>query len=71
MADVPNSNGTGVLLIVARLVIAGLVFSAWFGLAQSRASKLAMAVVRGSTMKGTPKGELNHFHALTAPRPGS
>lgn len=39
--------GTDLPLIVAWLVIAGLVFTAWFGLIQARKLKLAFDVVRG------------------------
>ncbi|MFF9755914.1 alanine/glycine:cation symporter family protein [Streptomyces sp. NPDC014344] len=58
--------GTDLPLIVAWLVIAGLVFTAWFGLIQARKLKLAFDVVRGRyDEKGSP-GEVNHFQALTA-----
>ncbi|MEU0576292.1 alanine/glycine:cation symporter family protein [Streptomyces griseoincarnatus] len=59
-------NGAELPLIVAWLVIAGLVFSAWFGLIQVRKFKLALEVVRGKyDEKGAP-GEVSHFQALTA-----
>ncbi|MFF0685531.1 alanine/glycine:cation symporter family protein [Streptomyces albogriseolus] len=58
--------GTDLPLIVAWLVIAGLVFTAWFGLIQARKLKLAFDVVRGRyDEKGSP-GEVSHFQALTA-----
>ncbi len=58
--------GTDLPLIVAWLVIAGLVFTAWFGLVQARKLKLAFDVVRGRyDEKGSP-GEVSHFQALTA-----
>ncbi|MEU2989201.1 alanine/glycine:cation symporter family protein [Streptomyces griseoincarnatus] len=58
--------GTDLPLIVAWLVIAGLVFTSWFGLIQARKLKLAFDVVRGRyDEKGSP-GEVNHFQALTA-----
>ncbi|WSQ12874.1 alanine:cation symporter family protein [Streptomyces sp. NBC_01231] len=57
---------TDLPLIVAWLVIAGLVFTGWFGLIQVRKFKLAIDVVRGKyDEKGSP-GEVNHFQALTA-----
>ncbi|MEV5233224.1 alanine/glycine:cation symporter family protein [Streptomyces pseudogriseolus] len=59
-------GGTDLPLIVAWLVIAGLVFTTWFGLVQARKLKLAFDVVRGRyDEKGSP-GEVNHFQALTA-----
>ncbi|MFJ9601275.1 alanine/glycine:cation symporter family protein [Streptomyces althioticus] len=58
--------GADLPLIVAWLVIAGLVFTAWFGLIQARKLKLAFDVVRGRyDEKGSP-GEVSHFQALTA-----
>ncbi|MFG2026315.1 alanine/glycine:cation symporter family protein [Streptomyces sp. NPDC048825] len=59
-------GGTDLPLIVAWLVIAGLIFTTWFGLIQVRKFKLAIDVVRGKyDEKGSP-GEVNHFQALTA-----
>ncbi|GAA2526962.1 MULTISPECIES: alanine/glycine:cation symporter family protein [Streptomyces] len=59
-------GGTELPLIVAWLVVAGLVFTGWFGLLQARKLKLALDVVRGKyDEKGSP-GEVNHFQALTA-----
>ncbi|MER5552817.1 alanine/glycine:cation symporter family protein [Streptomyces sp. NPDC002793] len=58
--------GTGLPLIVAWLVVAGLVFTGWFGFIQIRKFRLAIDVVRGRfDEKGAP-GEVNHFQALTA-----
>ncbi|WNZ11157.1 alanine/glycine:cation symporter family protein [Streptomyces sp. 11x1] len=53
-------------LIVAWLVIAGLVFTSWFGLIQVRKFKLALEVVRGKYDEDDSPGEVNHFQALTA-----
>ncbi|WP_328771265.1 alanine/glycine:cation symporter family protein [Streptomyces sp. NBC_00286] len=53
-------------LIVAWLVIAGLVFTTWFGLIQVRRFKLAFDVVRGKYDEDGSPGEVNHFQALTA-----
>lgn len=59
-------GGTELPLIVAWLVVAGLVFTTWFGFIQVRGFKLALAVVRGKyDDKGAP-GEVTHFQALTA-----
>lgn len=58
--------GTDLPLIVAWLVIAGLVFTAWFGLIQARKLKLAFDVVRGKYDEDDAPGEVNHFQALTA-----
>src|SRR5690606_11059391 len=52
--------------IVAWLVIAGLVFTGWFGLVQARKIKLAVDVVRGKYDEKDAPGEVNHFQALTA-----
>ncbi|WP_042173315.1 sodium:alanine symporter family protein [Streptomyces sp. NBRC 110035] len=59
-------GGTDLPLIVAWLVIAGLVFTGWFGLVQVRKFKLAIDVVRGKYDEDGSPGEVNHFQALTA-----
>ncbi len=59
-------GGTKLPLIVAWLVIAGLVFTTWFGLVQVRKFKLAVDVVRGKYDEKGSAGEVNHFQALTA-----
>ncbi|MEY9488338.1 AGCS family alanine or glycine:cation symporter [Streptomyces calvus] len=59
-------GGTELPLIVAWLVVAGLVFTAWFGLLQARKLKLAVDVVRGKYDEDGSPGEVNHFQALTA-----
>ncbi|MCX2925221.1 alanine/glycine:cation symporter family protein [Streptomyces sp. NEAU-W12] len=59
-------GGTDLPLIVAWLVIAGLVFTGWFGLVQVRKFKLALDVVRGKYDEDGSPGEVNHFQALTA-----
>ncbi|MFJ3961213.1 alanine/glycine:cation symporter family protein [Streptomyces sp. NPDC090036] len=58
--------GTQLPLIVAWLVVAGLVFSGWFGLVQIRKFRLAIDVVRGKYDEKGSAGEVNHFQALTA-----
>ncbi|MEU3047282.1 alanine/glycine:cation symporter family protein [Streptomyces sp. NPDC006984] len=59
-------NGTDLPLIVAWLVVAGLVFSTWFGFIQIRKFRLAVDVVRGKYDDKNSAGEVNHFQALTA-----
>ncbi|MGI5447653.1 alanine/glycine:cation symporter family protein [Streptomyces sp. CA-243310] len=59
-------GGTDLPLIVAWLVVAGLVFSGWFGLVQIRKFRLAVNVVRGKYDEKGSAGEVNHFQALTA-----
>ncbi|MBD0841902.1 MULTISPECIES: alanine/glycine:cation symporter family protein [unclassified Streptomyces] len=59
-------NGTDLPLIVAWLVIAGLVFTGWFGFVQLRKFKLALDVVRGKYDEKDSAGEVSHFQALTA-----
>ncbi|MFG2678153.1 alanine/glycine:cation symporter family protein [Streptomyces sp. NPDC048392] len=59
-------GGTDLPLIVAWLVVAGLVFSSWFGFIQVRKFKLAFDVVRGKYDEKGSAGEVNHFQALTA-----
>ncbi|MBC7272630.1 MAG: alanine:cation symporter family protein [Streptomyces sp.] len=57
---------TDLPLIVAWLVVAGLVFTGWFGLIQLRKFKLAFDVVRGKYDEKGAAGEVSHFQALTA-----
>ncbi|MER7622192.1 alanine/glycine:cation symporter family protein [Streptomyces sp. NPDC126503] len=59
-------GGTELPLIVAWLVVAGLVFTAWFGFVQLRKFRLAIDVVRGKYDEKGSTGEVNHFQALTA-----
>ncbi|WP_329274131.1 alanine/glycine:cation symporter family protein [Streptomyces sp. NBC_00691] len=58
--------GTELPLIVAWLVVAGLVFTGWFGFVQLRKFRLAIDVVRGKYDEKGSAGEVNHFQALTA-----
>ncbi|WP_327345483.1 alanine/glycine:cation symporter family protein [Streptomyces europaeiscabiei] len=60
------TGSTELPLIVAWLVVAGLVFTGWFGLIQVRKFKLALDVVRGKYDEKDSPGEVNHFQALTA-----
>jgi AGCS family alanine or glycine:cation symporter len=59
-------GGTELPLIVAWLVVAGLVFTGWFGLVQVRKFKLAFDVVRGKYDEKGSTGEVNHFQAASA-----
>ncbi|MEU3730447.1 alanine/glycine:cation symporter family protein [Streptomyces sp. NPDC033538] len=59
-------GGADLPLIVAWLVVAGLVFTSWFGLVQVRKFRLAIDVVRGKYDEKGSAGEVNHFQALTA-----
>ncbi|MGW0563633.1 alanine/glycine:cation symporter family protein [Streptomyces sp. NPDC003016] len=59
-------GGANLPLIVAWLVVAGLVFTGWFGLVQVRKFRLALDVVRGKYDEEGSDGEVNHFQALTA-----
>ncbi|MEU1798801.1 alanine:cation symporter family protein, partial [Streptomyces californicus] len=59
-------GGADVPLIVTWLVLAGLVFTSWFGLIQVRKFRLAVDVVRGKYDDKDSAGEVNHFQALTA-----
>ncbi|GAP49862.1 alanine/glycine:cation symporter family protein [Streptomyces azureus] len=59
-------GGTDLPLIVAWLVVAGLVFTGWFGFVQLRKFRLAVDVVRGKYDEKGSAGEVNHFQALTA-----
>ncbi|CAL9350535.1 Amino-acid carrier protein AlsT [Streptomyces sp. enrichment culture] len=59
-------GGADLPLIVAWLVVAGLVFTGWFGFVQLRKFKLAVDVVRGKYDEKGSAGEVNHFQALTA-----
>lgn len=59
-------GGTDLPLIVVWLVVAGLVFTGWFGFVQLRKFRLAVDVVRGKYDEKGSAGEVNHFQALTA-----
>ncbi len=61
-----NVAGAEVPLIVTWLVVAGLVFTGWFGFIQVRKFRLAVDVVRGKYDDKDSPGEVNHFQALTA-----
>ncbi|MEU5431293.1 alanine/glycine:cation symporter family protein [Streptomyces olivoreticuli] len=52
--------------IVAWLVVAGAVFTCWFGFVQLRGIRLALDLVRGKYSRSDDPGEVSHFQALTA-----
>jgi AGCS family alanine or glycine:cation symporter len=52
--------------IVGWLILAGVVFSAYFGFAQLRHLGVALRLVRGKYDQKDAPGEVNHFQALTS-----
>ncbi|WP_199431890.1 alanine/glycine:cation symporter family protein [Qaidamihabitans albus] len=52
--------------IVSWLVLAGFVFTIYFGFIQFRGFKLATKVLRGKYTKDDEPGEISHFQALSA-----
>lgn len=63
--DVPLF-GADFPLIVGWLVVAGTIFSVYFGLAQFRYLRTALKVVRGKYDQEDAPGEISHFQALTS-----
>ncbi|MCX2971460.1 MULTISPECIES: alanine/glycine:cation symporter family protein [Streptomyces] len=61
-----NVFGTDFPLIVGWLVVAGAVFSAYFGFAQFRHVRIATRLVRGKYDQKDAPGEVPHFQALTS-----
>ncbi|WP_432523559.1 alanine/glycine:cation symporter family protein [Kineococcus sp. SYSU DK006] len=53
-------------LIVGWLVLAGLVFTAYFGVIQVRGLKVAVETIRGRFSRDDDPGEVSHFQALTS-----
>ena len=53
-------------LIVGWLVLAGVVFTAYFGFIQFRGFKVALETVRGRFSRDDDPGEVTHFQALTS-----
>lgn len=58
--------GTSLPLIVVWLVVAGAVFSVYFGFAQVRHLRTAFRLVRGKYEQKNAPGEITHFQALTS-----
>jgi len=63
--------GTAFPWIVGWLVLAGLIFSVYFGFIQFRAFKLATEVVRGKYTREDEPGEIPHFQALASALSGT
>ena len=63
--------GTTFPLIVGWLVLAGLVFTAYFGFIQFRGFKVALQVVKGRYGRDDDPGEVTHFQALTSALSGT
>lgn len=61
-----NLFGTDFPLIVGWLVLAGLVFTTYFGLVQVRHFPTALKLVRGKYEQPGAPGEVPHFQALTS-----
>ena len=57
--------------IVAWLVLAGTVFTVYFGFIQFRSTRLALRLVRGKYSRGDDPGEITHFQALSSALSGT
>ncbi|MEV1294856.1 alanine/glycine:cation symporter family protein [Pseudonocardia sp. NPDC049635] len=57
--------------IVAWLVLAGAIFTVYFGFVQFRNFPLAIALVRGRLTRDDEPGEITHFQALTSALSGT
>ncbi|MDB1089516.1 alanine/glycine:cation symporter family protein [Streptomyces sp. ACA25] len=64
-------GGASIMPIVLWLVVAGVIFSAYFGLAQVRHLKTAFRIVRGKYDQKNAPGEVTHFQALTSALSGT
>jgi len=58
--------GTSFPWIVAWLVLAGAIFTAYFGFIQVRGIKLSLQLLRGRYSKDDDPGEITHFQALSS-----
>ncbi|MPY79203.1 MAG: amino acid carrier protein [Actinophytocola sp.] len=57
--------------IVGWLVVAGLIFSLYFGFIQFRAFKLSTQILRGKYTRDDEPGEISHFQALSSALSGT
>lgn len=57
--------------IVAWLILAGVIFTIYFGFVQFRAFALALRIVRGRYTRADEPGEITHFQALTSALSGT
>lgn len=57
--------------IVGWLVLAGLVFTVYFGFVQFRSFRLATEIVRGKYTRNDEPGEITHFQALSSALSGT
>lgn len=64
-AEVPLF-GTSFPWIVGWLILAGVIFTIYFGFVQFRSFALALAIVRGKYTRKDEPGEISHFQALTS-----
>jgi AGCS family alanine or glycine:cation symporter len=64
-------GGTVFPWIVGWLVLAGLVFTVYFGFVQFRSFKLATQIVRGKYTRDDEPGEITHFQALSSALSGT
>lgn len=64
-AEVPLF-GTSFPWIVGWLILAGVIFTIYFGFVQFRSFALALAIVRGKYTRKNEPGEISHFQALTS-----
>ncbi|WP_219416097.1 alanine/glycine:cation symporter family protein [Pseudonocardia nigra] len=64
-------GGTVFPWIVGWLVLAGIVFTIYFGFVQFRSFKLATEIVRGKYTRNDEPGEIAHFQALSSALSGT
>ncbi|MEZ0165483.1 alanine/glycine:cation symporter family protein [Kineococcus sp. LSe6-4] len=64
-------GGASFPLIVGWLVLAGIVFTVYFGFIQLRGFGVALQVVRGRFSRDDDPGEVTHFQALTSALSGT
>lgn len=57
--------------IVAWLILAGIIFTIYFGFVQFRSFKLSLDIVRGKYTRNDEPGEITHFQALSSALSGT